>query len=273
VSVDRLCRKVGMSRQNYYRQRRQRQVRQVDADLIVTLVKRERRQQPRLGTRKLQRMLKEELAEAGVKAGRDRMFNVLRGRGMLLEPLRRAPRTTNGRHALPVFRNLVKDVEATAPHQIWVGDLTYVRTEEGYLYLASLLDRFSRKIVGYHAGDDLGSEGCLEALAMALGQLPADRYPIHHSDRGCQYCCHDYVQRLWRRDLPVSMTEENHCYENAHAERIQGILKQEYGLGLTFRTKDQARRAVEQGVWLYNYRRPHLNLGYQVPAVVHQQAA
>ena len=273
MSVGRLCRKVRMSRQNYYRQRKQRQARQADEELMVALVKRERRQQPRLGTRKLQRMLKEELAEAGVKAGRDRMFKVLRERGMLLEPIRRAPRTTNGRHALPVFRNLVKNLEATAPHQIWAGDLTYVRTEEGYLYLATILDRFSRKIVGYHVGEELRTEGCLEALSMAVGQLPADRYPIHHTDRGCQYCCHEYVQRLWSRDLPVSMTEENHCYENAHAERIQGILKQEYGLGVTFRTQDQARRAVEQGIWLYNHRRPHLSLNYRVPSVVHQQAA
>lgn len=250
-----------------------RKRRAVDEEVVVALVSRERRQQPRLGTRKLQRKLRREFAKAGITVGRDQLFGILRERGMLVAPLRRSVRTTDSRHALPVFRNLVWELTATGPHQIWVSDLTYIRTDEGYEYLSLVMDLHSRKIVGYHCGPELDVRGTLKALDGAIGALPGDRYPIHHSDRGCQYCCHEYVERLRARGLPVSMTEENHCYENAFAERLNGILKQEYGLGAQFRTRSQARAAVDQAVWLYNTQRPHSSLGLQTPAQVHGKAA
>jgi transposase InsO family protein len=273
VSVERLCGKVGMSRQNYYKQRRQRQRRQIDEELVVSLVKRERRQQPRIGGRKLGVRLRGELAEAGIEMGRDRWFNILRDNELLVEPLPRSVRTTDSRHSLPVYRNLVRDLEATRPNQIWVSDLTYVRTEAGFVYLALIMDRYSRKIVGFHCAENLEAIGCVRALEGALVGLPADRYPIHHSDRGCQYCCHEYVYHLERRGLSISMTEEDHCYENAHAERVVGILKQEYGLGGTFRSKAHVSRATDQAVWLYNHQRPHTSLDYEIPAQVHERAA
>ena len=154
-----------------------------------------------------------------------------------------------------------------------MSDLTYIRTEEGFLFAAVIMDRFSRKIVGSHIGDSLEAEGCLRALEMALTVLPQGRFPIHHSDRGCQYCCHDYVNRLQQMGLPISMTEVMHCYENAAAERVIGILKQEYELDRSFRTKEQAAKAFVQAVFLYNYRRPHLCLNYRTPAQCHAQAA
>jgi len=243
----------------------------VDEELVVALVDRERRDQPRIGGRKLHRLLKDELKEAGVEIGRDRMFEVLRDHDLLVDPLPKAPRTTDSRHCLPVFGNLIRDLEPTAPNQIWVSDITYVRTAGRFVYLSLIMDLYSRKIVGYHCGDSLEAMGSIKALDQALADLAADRYPIHHSDRGCQYCCHDYVKRLTSRDLPVSMTEENHCYENPHAERVNGIFKQEYGLRMTFRSLEQARRAVDQAVWLYNNRRPHMSLQYRVPAEVHRQ--
>ncbi len=126
--------------------------------------------------------------------------------------------------------------------------------------------------MGAHLGDTLESIGCQVALAGAIEQLPGECFPIHHSDRGCQYCCHEYVNRLRERGLPISMTEANHCYENAMAERVNGILKQEYELDQDFRSKTQARKAFEQAVYLYNHRRPHLSLNYQVPEQVHRQA-
>ena len=271
-SVAALCERVGMSRQNYYAARRLRLRRQVDEDLIVELVRQERRVQPRLGGRKLLYLLQNDLNEVGIEIGRDRFFEVLAERDLLVAPKPGTPHTTNSRHSLPVFHNLLTGRSLCAPNEAWVSDLTYIRTDEGFLYAALITDAYSRKIVGAHIGDSLEAEGCLAALDKALGDLPEGKKPIHHSDRGCQYCCHLYVERLQAREMPVSMTETLHCYENALAERVNGILKQEYELDRTFRTKAQAMASFEQAVHLYNHRRPHLMLDYRVPADVHKEA-
>jgi transposase InsO family protein len=272
-TIERLCEHVDMSRQNYYAARRLRQRREVDEALIVELVRRERQMQPRLGGRKLLHLLRGDLQEANVSIGRDRFFEVLAENDLLVVRKPGRPRTTNSRHSLPVFRNLLDGRELNSPNQAWVSDLTYIRTDEGFLYAALITDAYSRKIVGAHIGDSLEAEGCLIALDQALGDLPEGQHPIHHSDRGCQYCCHAYVERLQDRSLPISMTEIMHCYENAMAERVNGILKQEYEMDRTFRTKAQAKKAFEQAVWLYNHRRPHLALEYRFPADVHEEAA
>lgn len=272
-SVAVLCARVGMSRQNYYAARRLRQRRQIDEVLIVELVKRERQMQPRLGGRKLLHLLRADFDEAGIEVGRDRFFEVLAESDLLVVPKPGVPRTTNSRHSLPVFSNLLAGKVLYAPNEAWVSDLTYIRTDEGFLYGALITDAYSRKIVGAHVGDNLEAEGCLLALDRALRALPAGKHPIHHSDRGCQYCCHEYVERLQARGLLVSMTQVMHCYENAQAERINGILKQEYELDRRFRTRAQARAAFEQAVWFYNHRRPHLRLNYRFPADVHEEAA
>jgi transposase InsO family protein len=260
-----------MTRQNYYARRKQRQRRAVEADLVAGLVQRERRLQPRLGTRKLHHLLKSELEQAGVRLGRDRMFEELRKRDLLLKPLpAQYPHTTQSYHNLPVFRNVIKDRQLQAPNEVWVSDLSYLRTVEGFLYMALITDKFSRKIVGWHVGDSLEAVGCVRALERALAELPEGSRPIHHSDQGSQYCCHEYVNRLQKRGLPISMTELNHCAENALAERMNGILKQEYGLGSEFPNKTAAHQAVRQGIDLYNTRRPHNSLGKRTPAEVHQ---
>ena len=265
MSVSAVCKQLGMSPQNYYERRLVRQARSVDAGLVAELVRAERRVQPRLGT------LKEALAKAGVQLGRDRFFEILRRDGLLLAPLPKVyPQTTNSYHCLPVFGNLVKDRVVERPNEVWVSDLTYLRTAEGFLYLALVTDKFSRKIVGYHCGDTLEAVGCVRALGMALKELPEWAHPIHHSDQGSQYCCHEYVAALGARGLKISMTEADHCAENALAERMNGILKQEYGLGQEMLTKAGARRAVDQGIWLYNTRRPHTSLNLRMPEEVHQ---
>jgi putative transposase len=262
-----------MSRQNYYARRQQRQRRVVDAEFMVGLVRRERQQQGRLGTRKLYHMLKPELEEAGVRIGRDRMFEELRSRALLLEPVpAQYPQTTQSYHNLPVFGNVIKDRELTAPNQVWVSDITYLRTRESFVYLALITDKYSRKIVGWHVGDSLEAIGCVRALEGALAELPEGCKPIHHSDQGSQYCCHEYIGCLQKSGLGISMTETNHCAENALAERVNGILKQEYGLGTELPTKAVAYRAVQQGIKLYNTRRPHSALGYRIPAEVHAAA-
>lgn len=241
----------------------------MDEELILELVKQERRLQPRLGGRKLLHLLHGDLKEAGVSIGRDRFFELLAESDLLVVPKPGTPHTTNSRHSLPVFRNLLSGKELNRPNEAWVSDLTYIRTDEGFLYAALITDAYSRKIIGAHIGDSLEAEGCLCALEQALKTLPKGQKPIHHSDRGCQYCCHEYVERLLSRELTVSMTEVMHCYENAQAERVNGILKQEYELDRRFCTKAQAKKAFEQAVWLYNHRRPHLKLSYRFPADVH----
>lgn len=259
-----------MTRQNYYAGRKRRRRREVDAEFVKQLVLEERQLQPRLGTRKLHFLCKGSMKEAGVKLGRDRFFEVLRERGLLLKPRRSEyPKTTNSYHSLPVFINRAKDIQATKANQVWVGDLTYLRTAMGFLYLALLTDKASRKIVGYHCGDTLEAQGCIQALEMALADLPQGAKPVHHSDRGTQYCSHEYVKRLTSRGLNISMTETNHCAENALAERMNGIIKSEYGLDREFTTKELARRCVTQAINLYNTRRPHTSLNYRFPHDVH----
>lgn len=274
ITVSAVCRKVGMTRQNYYARRKARQSRRVEGELVVALVIEERKIQPRLGTRKLHFLFKGVLAREGVRLGRDRFLEVLREHDLLLEPKpAEYPCTTNSHHCLPVFTNRIKGLEVSKPNEVWVGDLTCVRTEMGFLYLALLTDKKSRKVVGYHCGETLAAGGCLEALKQALADLPAGSKPIHHSDQGTQYCSHEYVNWVEAHGLSVSMTQTDHCAENALAERMNGILKSEYGLGGQFKTKANARLAVDQAVHLYNTRRPHTALGYRTPQEAHRQGA
>jgi transposase InsO family protein len=261
-----------MSRQNYYARRTLRQRRAVDEQLVVALVRQERLLQPRLGVRKLRVLVQGELVQAGVRMGRDRFFEVLRAQDLLLEPrASQSPRTTQSCHSLPVFTNLIKGLKVRHVNEVWVGDLTYLRTEQGFMFLALLTDVMSRHIVGHHYGESLESLGCQQALRMALKGLPPGVRPIHHSDRGSQYCCYAYVELAVGAGLRMSMTEIDHCAENALAERMNGILKSEYALDQVFATKAQSRKAVEQAITLYGNRRPHSALGHQFPARVYAE--
>lgn len=273
LPVRTLCERVGMSPQNFYKSRKVRQRKRVDERLVKRLVEAERLIQPRLGGLKLHSMLRDKLAAEDVELGRDRFFEILRNQALLLEPLPKAPRTTNSAHSLPVFTNLLKELEVTGPNQAWVSDITYIRTREDFAYLSLITDKYSRKVVGYHLAQTLEAQDALKALKMALASLPEGRRPIHHSDRGCQYCSHEYVKQLKDHGMPVSMTEEDHCAENALAERMNGILKQEYFLNYEFRTVAQARKAVDEAVRLYNTRRPHRSLKLRTPEQVHKRAA
>jgi putative transposase len=170
---------------------------------------------------------------------------------------------------LPVFKNLVKRRKVTGPNQVWVADITYLRTAEAFLYLALITDRWSRKIVGYHLGETLATEQVLKALGMALKGLPAGERPIHHSDRGCQYAPHDYVAGVRKAGLRMSMTQTNHSAENALAEPVNGILKQEYWLDANFAGWQEARQATLHGIRMYNTRRPHTSLKLATPEQVH----
>lgn len=273
ISITALCSRTGMSRQNYHKGCKVRKKKQADAEWIKLMVRQERMDQPRLGGKKAYEVLKPEMVKSGIDVGRDIFLETLRNEGLTLKPLRRSPRTTNSRHKLPVYANQFKDIDLTGPNQAWVSDITYISTNQGFLYLSLITDAWSRKIVGFHGEDTLETQGCLKALNKALSGLKNNQTPLHHSDRGCQYCSNMYVDKLRKHGLEISMTEKNHCAENAMAERVNGILKQEYGLGYRFRTKAHANKSITQAVHLYNTRRPHLSLKYKIPAEVHRLAA
>lgn len=269
MSVSGLCRIAGISRQGYYAGRRERGRKACDAQGLLEAVMCVRALQPRIGTRKLQFLLH----CLGMPVGRDRFFEILRENDLLVPPKKKAVRTTWYDQSLPVYRNLLYQLEPTGPNQVWVSDITYISTDEGFLYLALVTDLFSRLILGWNAGDTNEASEAIEAVQMAMAQLPPDRFPIHHSDRGSQYCCHDYVAVLQNRSLPISMTEQNHCYENSCAERVNGILKDEFNLDRVFRTKAQARSAIAQAITTYSTLRPHLSLQMRTPNQVHHRAA
>lgn len=273
LSVGKLSKRAGMSRQNYYKAKNKRQLRAVNEKLIKALVERERAVQPRIGGLKLHVMLRQELADVGVRLGRDRWFKALANQDLLVGPLPKAPRTTCSRHSLPVFSNLVKDMNLTGANQAVAGDITYIRTSSEFLYLSLITDMSSRKIVGYNLGRNMESQETLKALEMAVRSLPKGAHPTHHSDRGSQYCCHEYVDYLKAHNMFISMTEVMHCAENALAERVNGILKQEYFLNCEFRSFEQALKAVEEAIYLYNTCRPHRSLDFRTPEAVHMAAA
>ena len=270
MNVIRLCELADMSPQNYYARRSLWRRREVDVQLALELARAERAYQPRLGVRKLYHLIGVELKAAGVKMGRDRLFEELRKAGLLVERKPSEwPRTTHFDPALPVFKNLIKGGQVSGRNQVWVADITYVRTQEAFMYLGLITDKWSRKIVGFHLGETLETGGVLKALAMALSGLKPRERPIHHSDRGCQYASHAYVNAVQQAGLRMSMTEKNHGAENALAERVNGILKQEYWLDANFRSKSEAGKATVHGINLYNYRRPHTALGFRTPGMVH----
>lgn len=265
-----LCGLAGMTKQNYYKCRKRRSTLRIEEDLIAELVRAERRVQPMLGGRKLLVCLAELLADAGVSIGRNRFFDLLRRLGLGVARRRKSARTTDSRHRFRVYKNLLGDAPPKGPNEVLVADLTYIRTEVGFVYLALVMDAYSRRIVGWDVDSTLEAAGCMRALSMALAQLSKGARAIHHSDRGTQYCCAGYVELLEERGLRISMTEQNHCYENAKAERLNGILKSEYGLGETLRGIGEAKRLCAEAVRLYNTRRPHMALKYRTPEQVHR---
>jgi putative transposase len=270
-SISLLCSHVKMSRQNFYKDRTHSVKKSTDKALVVELIKQERCVQTEIGIRKLQKLLKSNFESNDIKIGRDALFELAREEKLLIKKKKKYCRTTDSRHGFKVYKNLIKDKVLTEPNQVWVCDITYVRVAKSFVYLALITDAFSRKIIAYNVGENLEAVGCMKALRSAIKNLPKGKYPIHHSDRGSQYCCHDYIEILKSRNLAVSMTEENHCYENSKAERINGILKYEYHLRNTFNDLKDAKKAIKQAIYLYNNCRPHTALAYDFPSKVHDE--
>jgi len=240
---------------------------------VLEMVRTERKEQPRVGGGKLHVALQPSFKASGLKIGRDSLFDILREHDMLIRRKKATCRTTYSHHRFYTYKNLVKDMEVTRPNQVWVSDITYVRTVSGFCYLALITDMYSRKIVGYDLSDSLELAGCLRALQKALKVArPATRL-VHHSDRGIQYCSNQYVDELKKNGIEISMTEENHCYENAIAERVNGILKDEFYLDQCFYTTGHACNAAKNAIEIYNSKRLHLSLGYKTPNMVFENVA
>lgn len=218
-----------------------------------------------MGAEKILHLLSEELREHGIKYGRDKFYNLLAEHGMLVKHRRHGTRTTNSNHFYRKYPNLVRDLEIISSGRLWVSDITYIRTQMGFAYLSLVTDAYSRKIVGWALWPDLSSEGPLSALRMAVESEGVIRGLIHHSDRGIQYCCNDYVQYLNGCHIEISMTENGDPYENAIAERVNGILKREYDLKDTFKDYLDASEAVKIAVHKYNNGRPHSSCDFMLP--------
>ena len=268
MTLNRLCGWYGISRQAYYQMKWQQQQRQEAAAQVLELVRQIRHRHKRLGGRKLYHQLQPELLKLGIPLGRDRFFELLRAHKLLLNPKKRACHTTWAGSWR--CQNLLAEAIITRPNQAWVCDLTYIATESGFVYLALVTDLYSRRIMGYDLSRSLTLEGATRAMQKAISQAAHSLNGlIHHSDHGVQYTSRPYRDLLAHHHIHSSMGEVGNCYDNPVAERVNGILKLEYGLDDSFVDVAQAHLAVEQAIWLYNHERPHLALNYQIPYQVH----
>lgn len=261
-----ICHELGISRQGYYKRQHQEAKRSIDSEKILKLVKQERFKLPMLGGKKLYKKLGGLLHCAEIRMGRDKFFKLLRENKLLIQRKKRYVKTTNSSHRFRIYDNLIKDTTAFKPDEIYVCDLTYIKTNEGFGYLALITDLYSRKIVGNDFSPSLGIEGSIRALKKALrgkGKLPG---LIHHSDRGIQYCSKEYIKKLKKRKIKISMSEKGNPYENAVAERMNGILKSEFLLDRVFKTITEARAAIKEAISSYNDLRPHMSIGYLTPS-------
>jgi putative transposase len=273
ANIETVCNYFNLHRDAYYKFKKRSLNRKALETQVIKLVEQERHIQSRVGTRKLYKELGKTFDTLGIKIGRDSLFDILRTHDMLVKRKKASCKTTDSYHRFHKYKNLVKDMEVTAPNQVWVSDITYIRTVSGFCYLALITDMYSRKIVGYDISDSLELTGCLRALKSALRQARPAVGLVHHSDRGIQYCSNQYVAALKKRKIRISMTEENHCYENAIAERVNGILKDEFYLDQCFFDTSYACKATKNAIDIYNNKRLHLSLGYKTPNMVFKKVA
>lgn len=271
VSLMRCCRLFGISRQAVYQSDVRLKERVATRDKVVKLVLNERRILPRSGTRKLHYLLKDDFVADGIKMGRDSLFDTLRQYGLLIKPERSYTKTTNSKHWMHKHPNLLKDMCITRAEQVYVSDITYVKSHQRTHYLSLVTDAYSRRIMGYHLSDDLSAESVVRALIMAIKNRITDLPLIHHSDRGLQYCSEVYQKVLDHNHIKPSMTDGYDCYQNALAERVNGILKQEF-LFCKCNNKQQLNELIKQSVEIYNNKRPHAALHMKTPNLIHKNS-
>lgn len=270
LSLKYICRLFGKSRQGWYGLQQHNGQKEMKNGLILHKVREIRTDFPKMGSLKLRIMVEKELEDHHLSLGRDTFLKLLRDHDLLIKKRRSYTRTTNSNHHFKKWPDLINRRAATMAEEIWVSDITYLRIKSGFVYLALITDAYSRKIVGYNLSRNLKAEGCIRALKMAVNERIYPRRPlIHHSDRGIQYCCDAYVRLLERYKLDISMTQSGSPYDNAIAERINGILKMECALDQTFTSFKHAEQKVLEAVSKYNYRRPHFSCQLKTPQYTH----
>lgn len=265
------CSLFGKSRQGWYSCQKAIATDGLQDTLVLKLVDEIRVDLPRCGTDKLHFMLRDSFTSHGIKMGRDLLYTLLGEHGLLVRYRRRKPYTTDSYHRYKKYPNLIRNMVLTRAGQLWVSDITYLRLTVGFCYLSIITDAYSHKIVGYKLHATLQRQGPIDALLMACKEVKKSKELIHHSDRGVQYCCDDYVMEIEKNNIKLSMTEKGDPYENAIAERINGILKDEFSLGETFVNVSNASRLVDDAVYKYNHIRIHDSCNRLTPMVAHEQ--
>ena len=264
------CILFGIDRQVYYRKIKRRIIKQDKAQLVVKMVLEIRTQMPRIGAKKLYYLLGNDLKT--LKIGRDKFIDILRANHLLILPKRSYHITTNSHHRFRKYKNQLLDLQITQPEQVWVSDITYIGKREKPCYLSLITDAYSKKIVGYNLSDNLNTESSLAALRLAVKHRKNKEIPlIHHSDRGLQYCSNEYQKILHKNDIQPSMTQNSDPYENAVADRINGILKQEFYIDKYNKDLPIMKQIIKETIEIYNEKRPHLSNHMLTPNQMHQQ--
>jgi putative transposase len=266
-----ICALFGVSRQAYYLAYHKAARTSIAHMVVLTLVSEFRAAVPMLGTRKLLHLLIPEMEKHEIKMGRDLLYDLLRFHGLLIRRRRRMVKTTDSHHWLRKYPNLITHLSLSAPEQLWVSDITYIRTLEGFSYLSLITDAYSRKIVGYALHPSLEAIGCIAALEMAVESRKriSPFILIHHSDRGIQYCSQNYTALLNEDRIAISMTQSGSPYENALAERVNGIIKNEFFPKKVYQNHKEAKKSIAVIIGHYNGRRPHASLNYHTPDQAH----
>lgn len=269
LGIGLLCRLLGKTRHAYYDHLWRKDNTIIKEDIVLQLVHEFRSSLPKLGTRKLHHMLEPLLKEHNIAIGRDYLFDLLQDHKLLIRQRRRKVITTNSRHWMKKYSNLVRDLKITRPEQVWVSDITYIRMVNQWGYLSLITDACSRKIMGWCFRTDMEAQGCIEALEMAFKNRIYNEPLIHHSDRGSQYCSKNYVGMLIKNNVAISMTENGDPYENALAERINGILKAEFNLYNSQAGFEQTKLLIQKSINAYNQLRPHSSCDFLTPDKAH----
>lgn len=270
LGIKLLCRLFGKTRHAYYDHQWRIQGEGLKDEIVLQHVIDIRKKQKKTGTLKLHFMLQEALGQHGISIGRDYLFSLMRDHGLAIRKRRRKAITTNSRHWMRKYHNLIKELEINSPEQVWVSDITYIQLKKQWGYLSLVTDAYSKKIMGWAFRTDLGAQGCTDALEMALGnRLYPQKKLIHHSDRGSQYCSKNYVDLLTDHQVAISMTENGDPYENAIAERVNGILKDEFDLYSSNENFRETIGRIKESIQTYNHLRPHASCDFLTPEQAH----
>lgn len=262
----------GISKQAYYQRINAQKERQERNEVILQLVAQERLLMPRIGTIKLLHSIRPKLNEMGIQIGRDMLFKLLRDNGLLVKKTKAFHVTTDSNHDFNVSPNLIKNIKITHAEQVFVADITYLKTDQKHAYLALVTDGYSKKIMGWCVDNNMKVSLVKRALTMALNnKVHNNEWTFHHSDRGKQYCCPDFCEFIKGKGILLSTTEQYDPYENAVAERVNGILKYEFGLRKTLPSLEVAQKMIQQAVDIYNNKRLHWSLGLKTPQEIHNQ--